>query len=916
MGIFTVYLTSSVPVSLLSDRIGGMIVGKANTPERTPLLESEEGPYAHLKADPEFRPPSGTSDRYYSTPAIWKAHRANYFKGEKKLASSRESPAKHLDIPLGSWRIDDGHKGIHGHEIDELQAHKPRDITPHVGEMTWEKGMRDRARHPDVKRYADWLEKDHDEHESSGGNSNVARIPPLSVTKHDKGHLRIGDGHRRLAAVDLVNQRREANGKHPLKVPAWTSWTAKHPEGLKDSEGQEMKVGLTHQIASRGEKIDRSHSKPVTEDTSLTELRASCLDCCRKHLSQALILMQEVHQGYPAHRWIAIGHMGEAADEALKEHPKFADEIRKHRIKYMGDADYDVPIMDLIEKASKLAGDVSEACDHDDVKNSGCRCVTKDCKGKFCGMDAISAHMDDMQDQNGKWGAPLVKEERSLFKRIDEDLSTRELSALDVMSERFGFEDEFWVEHRKRIKSGEFSPPFEDWLRENRRSGESRQQAWLRHLNEERAERCGSVAVSLLKPGTKVYERWLAKRNRKRAATMRKKQQESDVGNELVDEEREASPDGHITCGVFLPIPYSLAKDFPNKRDEDDSVPHYTVLYAGPMCPKAYRGFCDTVRKLAQKIKPFEMDLAYYGEFLNPSGQKIPHMSPSIRARMRLGAIHGLLRRAVELTHGTVAHHYGGDASDVPPEIKFKPHATLDYLPSLIPYKGPKPTGAWQVTELECWGHERIQCPLGMTKATQPLGLTRDPITLRYPSAVPDVVKGGAEKPPISRVVILKARPGFLTREALLAMKPKTEDLIPGGRAAGRDPSEFDPKEIAMGIKVEKEHLEKGGYSPAEMKRKAQEIAMDHLAEFSDYYSRLKKMEKEGDVAKKKQELSLKRSKLKIKSEDVTGGSMGAVGKSVGGSDGDINLAASLPYQSVLQKAKNKLDRTKLVIKK
>jgi hypothetical protein len=85
----------------------------------------------------------------------------------------------------------------------------------------------------------------------------------------------------------------------------------------------------------------------------LNELRDSCISCVLKHLSQALILMQEVHQGYPKHHWIAVGHLGEAADEAVKEFPELAAEIRKHRVKYMADPKYSVPILDLIEKAQK-----------------------------------------------------------------------------------------------------------------------------------------------------------------------------------------------------------------------------------------------------------------------------------------------------------------------------------------------------------------------------------------------------------------------------------------------------------------------------------------------------------------------------------------------------------------------------------
>jgi len=75
--------------------------------------------------------------------------------------------------------------------------------------------------------------------------------------------------------------------------------------------------------------------------------------------------------------------------------------------------------------------------------------------------------------------------------------------------------------------------------------------------------------------------------------------------------------------------------------------------------------------------------------------------------------------------------------------------------------------------------------------------------------------------------------------EKLLSNLAKAEK-IPGGKAAGRPDSDFDPKQLAMGIKVEMEHTKD--------KTKAKEIAKDHLAEISDYYTRLKTME---DKAKK-----------------------------------------------------------------
>lgn len=56
-------------------------------------------------------------------------------------------------------------------------------------------------------------------------------------------------------------------------------------------------------------------------------------------------------------------------------------------------------------------------------------------------------------------------------------------------------------------------------------------------------------------------------------------------------------------------------------------------------------------------------------------------------------------------------------------------------------------------------------------------------------------------------------------------------ERIPGGKAAGRSPREFDQRELAKGIKVEMEHTRS--------KQTAREIAMDHLAEEPRYYTKL-----------------------------------------------------------------------------
>jgi hypothetical protein len=55
-------------------------------------------------------------------------------------------------------------------------------------------------------------------------------------------------------------------------------------------------------------------------------------------------------------------------------------------------------------------------------------------------------------------------------------------------------------------------------------------------------------------------------------------------------------------------------------------------------------------------------------------------------------------------------------------------------------------------------------------------------------------------------------------------------------------------KQLEMGKKIEREHTDNA--------EKAKEIAMDHLTEFPDYYTRLNKMEKEAEKHAKKLEVN------------------------------------------------------------
>jgi hypothetical protein len=68
----------------------------------------------------------------------------------------------------------------------------------------------------------------------------------------------------------------------------------------------------------------------------------------------------------------------------------------------------------------------------------------------------------------------------------------------------------------------------------------------------------------------------------------------------------------------------------------------------------------------------------------------------------------------------------------------------------------------------------------------------------------------------------------------------KSEEKVVGGLGDGKEDSDFDPKQLAAGMKVEREHTK----DP----KIAKEIAKDHLTEDKDYYKKLKKIEKSLDM--------------------------------------------------------------------
>jgi hypothetical protein len=69
-------------------------------------------------------------------------------------------------------------------------------------------------------------------------------------------------------------------------------------------------------------------------------MRPSCLDCARKHIAEAEVLIRESVMGYPLHAWLSIGHLSQAEAELIKDYPSVAHEVRAERLNLIDGMNY------------------------------------------------------------------------------------------------------------------------------------------------------------------------------------------------------------------------------------------------------------------------------------------------------------------------------------------------------------------------------------------------------------------------------------------------------------------------------------------------------------------------------------------------------------------------------------------------
>ena len=89
-----------------------------------------------------------------------------------------------------------------------------------------------------------------------------------------------------------------------------------------------------------------------------------CYDCAFKHVSAAMVIWNEIQQGYNDILHLAkfVGNMSEASDHLVRGDPELANWLRDERVKFY-DSDihnYRPPFEDMLVKIIEAANKVEE----------------------------------------------------------------------------------------------------------------------------------------------------------------------------------------------------------------------------------------------------------------------------------------------------------------------------------------------------------------------------------------------------------------------------------------------------------------------------------------------------------------------------------------------------------------------------
>jgi hypothetical protein len=129
------------------------------------------------------------------------------------------------------------------------------------------------------------------------------------------------------------------------------------------SEEMGLKGEITEAVMKEAEK--RMKKVRVKKGSMEATPRMPCPSCCRKHLGQAVALLQESLQGYPDHRWLAMGHIAEAEAEAMAFYPDISEALRQARKRMEAEPEWMPVLLPVISEISKRVKQTNarQSCD-------------------------------------------------------------------------------------------------------------------------------------------------------------------------------------------------------------------------------------------------------------------------------------------------------------------------------------------------------------------------------------------------------------------------------------------------------------------------------------------------------------------------------------------------------------------------
>ena len=196
------------------------------------------------------------------------------------------------------------------------------------------------------------------------GGAVLPRQPPLSSIPPVPGIKGLWDAPDLFARVfpelvDTYNDmkaRYSAGGCATCVKNSLTSRLAAALDGVADNRDLTPLGDLGRELAVRWAARSITTAPVATNAWKEKGPRPTCLNCVRKHIGQAIVLLGESLLGYPAHRWIAVGHLGEASEECVERYPELAMKIREIRNRMTDDLAHMpnlIEMFDLVDSHEK-----------------------------------------------------------------------------------------------------------------------------------------------------------------------------------------------------------------------------------------------------------------------------------------------------------------------------------------------------------------------------------------------------------------------------------------------------------------------------------------------------------------------------------------------------------------------------------